>query len=865
MTDQWNLATAHLAGATNNRHLLTGAHRRLVDAWFSEVPGAEIAGDVAALLGQVLRHRRGTTGHSKSFLILRLDERGIPVETLRRANLDVTKFGLHEHRVTLGPDWAPNWLRGDAKWIDLACTSPNSFMGPEGVVPTSARHDMAVPVDPAVGAVAGIDAYRSRSQASAVRAAALAEAGATLHVVLPTGTGKSLVGIAPGLLAHTGVTVVVVPTIALALDQERQLHQRFPNQGLPHELAYYGDRAATEKDAIKKRLREGTQRVLFTSPEALVTGLAHTLRRLAARGELSHVVIDEAHLVRTWGLSFRPEFQVVASLISELREVARAQGVAPPHVALLTATLSRQSLLLNDELFAGSGTSLFVGSTFLRTEIRYLFAPPAPNDERLDRVVEALHHLPRPAIVYTTKKESADTLAARLREVGFGRTAVFHGDVRADDRLEILRAWSGDGGPTSVDIVVGTSAFGLGVDQGDVRTVLHACVPASVDRFYQEVGRGGRDGHAAVSVWMPSTTDAQEGRAIENATVLGDRKSWGRWDAMRSARISDDPSRRELVVDTSTVPSWLYYASDSNQLWNRNTLVLLQRAGVLDIVDTPPPTLERIEDEPEADWQQRVDAAWSAYVKHATVRIRSGIANVDEATVLHAIDRVRREIRDSESDSRDRIERLFRLDECWGSILSEEYAYEDVGAMLAHQVVAPACSGCPGAAHIHEPSLRAARPVVQEASLPQLHREVSPTLAAMATSGRTMVVTYPEGGLRIHLAELVTKAVSHGVRGILASASVARSPAVVDAGRSAPEGLVAIDPIVAGPPRTFPIPTLVLLDPTNPPQLSWLAGEAGSLRIVVLPEGTPDPQYPGQPVKTIRFPHWTLSYFLRSL
>src|SRR5690349_25007018 len=85
---------------------------------------------------------------------------------------------------------------------------------------------MAAPVDPSVAAIAGIDTYRSRSQASAVRAAALAPAGSTLHVVLPTGTGKSLVGIAPGLLARTGVTVVVVPTIALALDQERQLHQR---------------------------------------------------------------------------------------------------------------------------------------------------------------------------------------------------------------------------------------------------------------------------------------------------------------------------------------------------------------------------------------------------------------------------------------------------------------------------------------------------------------------------------------------------------------------------------------------------------------------------------------------------------------
>jgi hypothetical protein len=404
----------------------------------------------------------------------------------------------------------------------------------------------------------------------------------------------------------------------------------------------------------------------------------------------------------------------------------------------------------------------------------------------------------------------------------------------------------------------------LGVDQSDVRTVLHACVPASVDRFYQEVGRGGRDGHAALSVWLPSTTDAQEGRNIENATVLGDAKSWGRWEAMRTTRVSHDPVRRELVLDTSTVPPWLDYASDSNQLWNRNTLVLLQRAGVLDIVDTPPPVLERSVDEPETAWKARMDVAWAEYVKHATVRIRPGVANVDEPTVLAAIDKVRREIRDSEADSRDRIERMFKLEECWGSILSEEYAYQDVGPMHAHQVVAPACSGCPSAGHIAEPSYRAARPVVSEASLPYLHRPVSPALDAMANGSRTLVVTYPEGDLRIHLAELVTKAVTHGVRGILASASLRDLPAVTNASRSASEGLVAIDPIVMGPPIQFAIPTLVLLDPTDPPRLSWLAGQAGALRIIVLPENTPDPEYPDQTVKNIRVPHWSLSYFLRS-
>lgn len=865
MTDQWDLMTSLLAGGGGDRSLLQGPHKRLVDAWLSEEDGSAVAGDVAALVGQILRHRRGVTGHSNHNLRLRLNERGIPVAAFTRAHLATQKFGLQEHQVALGDDWVPSWLLGDSRWIDLACTSPDPYVGPNAIVPTAARHDMAVRVDPAVAAATGIDAYRSRSQASALRAAALGDPEATLHVVLPTGTGKSLVGIAPGLLAGKGVTVVVVPTIALALDQERGLLKRFPSQAFPAELAYYGDRTDVEKEAIKQRLRDGTQKVLFTSPEALVTSLPHVLRRLASRGELSHVVIDEAHLVRSWGLSFRPEFQLIATLISELRDVARAQGVSPPRVMLLTATLSPQALLLNDELFAGGRDSIFIGSTFLRTELRYLFAVPVSGEERINRVVEAMRHLPRPAIVYTTKKDSAEEIARRLRESGFARTAVFHGDVTSLDRLDILRRWSGDDGPTSCDIVVGTSAFGLGVDQSDVRTVLHACVPASVDRFYQEVGRGGRDGHAALSVWLPTTTDAYEGRKIENATILGDGKGWGRWQAMRDKRVDEDPAHRRLVLDTSTLPPWLNWPSDKNQLWNRNTLVFMQRAGLLDIVDTPPPAPGRRPEESEADRRLRNETEWSEYVKRTTVQIRRDVNNLDEVALTAAFEKVRTEVRDTETDSMDRVDRMFALDECWGAILSEEYSYQDVGPMHASQVVAAACSGCPSIKHVPVPYYRSAQPVVSEASLPDLHREITTVLSTLANGSHTMIVTYPEGYLRLHLGDLVQRCVLNGVRSVLASPSLAALPAVTDAARFATEGLVAVDPIVPGPALQFALPTLILLDPTTKPRRTWLAGSSGALRIVVLPDTTPDPDYPEQLVKNIRVPCWSLPYFLRSL
>lgn len=865
VTHEFDLAQRLLASDEVDPGTLTGAHRRLVDAWRSDAPGDTISGDVAVLISQVLRHRRGVSGLTNLRLRLDLRERGIDVATLEESSLLVSPYARNEHHVALADDWAPDWLRGDSTWIDLACASPGPFMLPDGTkVSTYARPDTPVPVDPAVAAIApAIKEYRSRSQANAVRAAALSNPEATLHVVLPTGTGKSIVGLAPGLLLNSGTTVVVVPTIALALDQERNLQARFPSSQLPPELAYYGDRPKPERDAIKERLRSGTQRVLFTSPEALVTGLAQSLRVLAARGDLTHLVIDEAHLVRSWGLSFRPEFQIVASLLGELREHARAAGQTPPRVALLTATLSEQGLILNDGLFGGSEESLFVGSTFLRTELRYLLAEITSPEVRTERVVEALRHLPRPAIVYTTRKDAAEEIAANLRASGFGRTATFHGDIGSHERLEILRRWSGDGEPTSYDVVVGTSAFGLGVDQSDVRTIVHACIPATIDRFYQEVGRAGRDGHAALSVWIPATVDKKQS-SIEKSTVLGDEKTWKRWQAMLAQRVHVQSAGRRLVLDTSVVPPNLDIDSDKNRLWNRNTLVLMQRAGLLDLENIEPPSLERDPDESEESWSTRVADAWEVYVRHMAVRIRPKVTNLDEKSVVAALKNVRSEIKGSEAASADRVDRLLALTECWGYILQEEYTYTNVGPMHASQSVAAACSGCPASEHIHRPTYRAAQPIVAEGLLPDLRREPSSALRDVALGHRTIVVTYPKDRLRSLLGNLVQVCVNNGIRGVLASPSLVGLKAIGSASKFAPDGLILVDTVpIGGPPVRLCVPTLILLDEDKAPQLSWLAGSEGSFRIVVVPEGTRDPAYPDQLVKNIRSPHLVLEDFLR--
>jgi superfamily II DNA helicase RecQ len=384
----------------------------------------------------------------------------------------------------------------------------------------------------------------------------------TLHVVLPTGSGKSLVEVAPGLLRSGSTTVVVVPTVALALDQELQTRQRFPSAGLPDRLALHGALTDEEKQQIRRRLRDGEQRLLFTSPESAIT-LTEALAELARRGKLSHFVVDEAHLVRTWGLDYRPEFQLLGAMLDDIAAAAAAAERPAPTIVLATATLSRSALELNDELL-GHGRRAWIGSSFLRPEIRYLLGECASNEERDTRLVETLRHAPRPAIIYVARPLDATRIVTVLREAGIRRCVAFTGSTDGADRAAILRDWSGAHGPTRYDIVVGTSAFGLGVDQADVRTVIAAYTPLSVDRLYQEVGRAGRDGHAAVAVWFPvPNSDERVSRRLDSASFIGDEKAWARWEMMRALGQQVDGG---LKVDVTVKPEHIAEASDKNTL-----------------------------------------------------------------------------------------------------------------------------------------------------------------------------------------------------------------------------------------------------------------------------------------------------------
>jgi superfamily II DNA helicase RecQ len=157
-----------------------------------------------------------------------------------------------------------------------------------------------------------------------------------------------------------------------------------------------------------------------------------------------------------------------------------------------------------------------------------------------------------------------------------------------------------------LDIVVATSAYGLGVDQPDVRTILHACIPESIDRYYQEVGRGGRDGNPSVSLVIYTERDRRVAQRLSLTTVIGSEKAKLRWEAMWEDGASTQSGAR--IVRTDTIPPYLDVNNERNEQWNLLTLLLMQRAGMIDI-ELPPTPSQSPDQDPDA-WER----LWTEHV-----------------------------------------------------------------------------------------------------------------------------------------------------------------------------------------------------------------------------------------------------------
>jgi ATP-dependent DNA helicase RecQ len=435
--------------------------------------------------------------------------------------------------------------------------------------------------------------WQSQAQKDATWTALTAPANSTTLIALPTGSGKSLCF---QLLSRfsSGLTVVVVPTIALAIDQWQSAKERL--EAIPDINPRYfaADDSTMDPASVVNDVKERRTRLIFTSPEACVSGRLRTALEDAARdGFFENFVVDEAHIIESWGAFFRVDFQ----LLSMRRQHWSKLSGKNLRTFLLSATFTPKSRETLKKLFGSNGKWQEFVCQRLRPEMTYYTNVFKTNDEQLNALRECAWQLPRPAVFYTTEVEKAKDLYNFLRQEGFNRVGCFHGDTSSSDRRDLLQKWRSD----SLDLMVATSAFGLGVDKSDVRAVVHACLPENLHRYYQEVGRGGRDGNSAVCILIPNEKDIKTAEGLA-PKYLTEETLQKRWDAMWRTATEVDADRHIWKVNLFVRHKDLLGkpTGDENIRWNKRLLLQLVRAGKVELKDLE--YVPESEHNPAAEW-----------------------------------------------------------------------------------------------------------------------------------------------------------------------------------------------------------------------------------------------------------------------
>jgi ATP-dependent DNA helicase RecQ len=340
----------------------------------------------------------------------------------------------------------------------------------------------------------GYDELRP-GQEEAVRAVL---AGRDTLAVMPTGSGKSAIYELATALGG-GPAVVVSPLLALQRDQVEKIEH---DEELGSAAALNSILSETKREELLDELDEHELEFLFLAPEQL--GSEETLDKLrAAKPKL--FVVDEAHSISEWGHDFRPEYLrlgSVAELLGKPTTLALTATAAPPVRAEIV-----ERLALHDPVEIVRG--------FDRPNIHLAVEQYYDDEHKLRALVASVTGGERPAIVYTATRRRSEELAAALRQAGVSASP-YHAGLHRHEREAAQTAFMED----EIEVVVATIAFGMGVDKPNVRAVVHAEISDSVDAYYQEIGRGGRDGRPARAVLFYRAEDVGLRRFFAGAGQL---------------------------------------------------------------------------------------------------------------------------------------------------------------------------------------------------------------------------------------------------------------------------------------------------------------------------------------------------------
>jgi RecQ family ATP-dependent DNA helicase len=306
--------------------------------------------------------------------------------------------------------------------------------------------------------------------------------GRDVLLVMPTGSGKSLCYQLPAI-ARGGTTLVISPLIALMEDQVAKLKAR----NLAVECIHSGRRRMDSREVCRDYLA-GKLQFLFIAPERLrVTGFPEML----AKRPVSLIVVDEAHCISQWGHDFRPDYRRLGQYVPSLR---------PAPVIALTATATPP--VQNDivEQLALIKPARFIhGFRRANIAIEIVEVPPSERSPLTRELLADPQR--RPAIVYTPTRKQAESVASELSACH--TAAAYHAGLDAERRKQVQEDFLAG----KLDIIVATIAFGMGIDKPDIRTVIHTALPGSIEGYYQEIGRAGRDGKPSRALLMHSYAD----------------------------------------------------------------------------------------------------------------------------------------------------------------------------------------------------------------------------------------------------------------------------------------------------------------------------------------------------------------------
>ncbi|PQA83434.1 DNA helicase RecQ [Limnohabitans sp. TS-CS-82] len=386
---------------------------------------------------------------------------------------------------------------------------------------------------PILREVFGYDAFRGPQEAIVQHVSA----GGDALVLMPTGGGKSLCYQIPAIArqrAGYGITIVVSPLIALMHDQVGALHEAgveaaFLNSSLSGE----------EANAVEQRLRRGDITLLYAAPERITTPrFLAQLDALHEQGQLSLFAIDEAHCVSQWGHDFRPEYRALTVLHERYAGVPRMALTATAD-ALTRADIVERLQLEDAQQFV---------SSFDRPNIRYTIVEKKDASTQLLRFIQREHTGPDwqdSGIVYCQSRKRVEEVAKNLCDAGIAALpyhAGLDGAIRQKHQNRFLREEG--------LVMVATVAFGMGIDKPDVRFVAHLDMPKNIEGYYQETGRGGRDGQAA-HAWMAYGLNdvVNQRRMIDESPAGEDFKQVmrGKLDALLALAEATDCRRVRLL------------------------------------------------------------------------------------------------------------------------------------------------------------------------------------------------------------------------------------------------------------------------------------------------------------------------------